>query len=330
MAHHLHVGISLSDPHVVGAIREQLARHPKYCVSSFSSERSFVEPFPGGTVSFGINGNTFTKMDLVLFGLEDLVRFEEDDPERFNELHVRTKVVLVLGSEDLPDAMELLRLCDGMVVRDVNFGRISEIIDFALLGYFVIPRQMMLDLQLAGDPRQRALLKQMSSRERQVLELLGRGCSNAVIASEMRTTEAAVRNVVRKILKNGRSQPKSTVSAASRPAGAKLGSGSNEADATAPATRRKTLHDKSGVTRIEYVLFAAAFAIWAVIILDGFGVGSVAQVANRCAPPSASAQCQTLGEAGKRHPVEVRHERAEKSTPSSGVLGDAEHEAATR
>lgn len=339
MAHQVHVGLSLSDWHIVGVIRGLLAAKTKYRITSLNSGLQPAEPLPAATIPFGRVGDAFAGVDAVLCGPEDLARWEEDDPERFSERHDRTKVILVLGSVDLLDAMDVLRVCDGMVVTDVNLARIGEIIDLAMLGYFVIPCQLMRNLGLAGGPLRRDVLLQMNSPERQVLELLGRGCSNEVIAKEMRTTEATVKRAVRKILKHlhYRDQSDEAVLARRDRTGQTSEIGSKDGDGIAPAAAsakwRKTLRDDSGVSPIEYVLFTAVLGIWAAIGLEALSVTPVANVAPPCAQPTA-AQCQTVDRAANQFPGDVRNVKADyrapSGVPSDTVAGDAEPEPATR
>ncbi len=200
MARHMHVGLSHHDPRIAGAMRGLLAAKRNYRVTTLGPDLRLGDS--AGAASWRRDAAAFAGIDVLLVGAKELARIEKGDPRRFAEMRRRTAVVLVLGIEDVLDATELLHACDSLVFQDANLGHLGAIVDLAVRGYFVVPSQLMRNLDLAGDRLRRVLLLQLSAAERQVFELIGHGYTNERIARELRMTEAAAKKVVLKVLKH--------------------------------------------------------------------------------------------------------------------------------
>lgn len=301
MTRHMNVHVCIEDPGTGSAVRKLLAANPNIRVTPWRAEQLSRDPLARDIGSDTRNGEPFDDIDVLLFGSEDLRRFEEDEPGHFDELQRRVKVLLLLRSEELPHSLELLRHCDGMIVRDVNLGHISDIIEFALHGYFVIPCNLMANFKLTSAPTRAAIVEEIGSPENGLSTMRGSDFSRDISAEDYCATRTTMQNAIRNVLKRGKNGARAQLSVA---ANGRAGDEPDPAPAEGSAVRlagwRRALRDNDGrVAAVEYVLVLAALAIWSAIILEAGGSRMFVKFFERCPSTASSVQCGALGKPAK-------------------------------
>jgi hypothetical protein len=302
LTRHMNVHVCIADPETGSAVRKLLAASPNMRVTPWRAEQSARHPLARDFGSGVCDGEPFADIDVLLFGSEDLCRFEENEPGRVDELQRRLKVLLLLKSDELPHSLELLRFCDGMIVRDVNLGHITDIIEFALHGYFVIPCNLMTNFKLASAPTRAAIVVEIGSPENGLSTLRGRDLSRDISAEEYCATKTTMRSAIRNVLKRRKNGARAQLDIAEvRRAGDKPDLVPAEENGVRLAGWRRALRDNDGrVFAFEYVVGLAALAIWsAIIILESAGSNMFAKVMDRCPSTASSVQCGVLGKAAK-------------------------------
>jgi hypothetical protein len=289
LARDMNVHVCIADSSTSSAVRQLLASNLKVCVTPWSAEdparRRLVRDFG----SEPRKGELFVDIDVLLLEADDLRRLEEEDPGRIEELQRSAKVLLLLQSDEVPEALELLRRCDGMIVKDMNLARISDIIEFALHGYFVIPRNLIAYFMLVGAPTRASVLERIGA------DRGWRDRADREFCATKTTMRSAIRNVAKRDRNGAHARPEEATNGG-------VGDVPVPAPAKGSATRirrwRKALHDTDGrVTTVEYVLMLASLALWGAIILEAGGAQRTAKEFGLCSKVGASVQCGTLAKA---------------------------------
>ena len=296
MTRHTKVHVCIADPIVGLAVRKHLATNSKVRVTPWRAEHLPQELAAENLGADLRDGELLADIDVLLLEPEDLSRLEENEPGRIDELQGRIKVLLLLKSEDLPDSLEILRHCDGMIVRDVNMRNISQIIEFALHGYFVIPHKLMANFRLASPLAHAAIVDQIDSRANGPATRGGRNLSRDVSAHEYCATRTTMRRAIGNVLrlrKNGARAQLNT--AAIETAAEEANMDFTEKGAASPARWRRALRDDDGrVTAGEYSLLFAALAIWGAILFDGGAATKFAKVFGWCGSIASTVECGTF------------------------------------
>lgn len=295
----MNVHVCIGDPSTESAVRKLLAANPDVRVTPWRAEHLARDPLAQDIGSDLRDGKHFADIDVLLLGSEDLSRLEENEPGSVNELQRRVKVLLLLESENMAHSLELLRHCDGMIVRDVNLGNISDIIALALHGYFVIPCKLMADFKLVSAPTRTAIVEEIGSRENGASTTGVRDFSRDISAQEYCATRTTMRSAIRNVLKRRKNGARARLDVAEAArAGDEPDPAPAEGDAVRPAGWRRALRDNGGrVTAGECVLMLAALAIWGAIIVEAGGPKTFVKMFERCPSTADSVQCGVIANA---------------------------------
>lgn len=107
-------------------------------------------------------------------------------------------IILMLGLDELPEALALLHLCHGIVFWDSDPDKLSSMIIVALDGYSAAPSGLLPDL--VTDRVRVGLIGRLTEIELQALELLGDALSNRGIAQRLDISEPVAKSLVRTVL----------------------------------------------------------------------------------------------------------------------------------
>jgi DNA-binding NarL/FixJ family response regulator len=136
--------------------------------------------------------------DAVIFDVARLRLIARKYPEALNAIAQSARIILVLESLDLVDALDLLDRCHGWVFIDLNAHRINDIIKLARFGFCLLPPSLI--PAIVANRLRTALVANLSETEMQVLRLLGRAYSNRRIADRLGLGEGTVKALVRSTL----------------------------------------------------------------------------------------------------------------------------------
>lgn len=120
---------------------------------------------------------------------------------RILEVAPQTRVLILTGRTDeqaLAAAIEAG--CSGFVTKDHALQELVEAVRRTHVGDAYIPAQMLASLLPRIGRKQRTIGDDLTSREREVLELLGSGLSNRDVAAELVLSVHTVRNHVQNLL----------------------------------------------------------------------------------------------------------------------------------
>lgn len=299
MTRYMNVHVCIADSSTGSAVRHLLASNLKVRVTPWSAEDSARRRLARDFGSEPCKGELLVDIDVLLLEADDLRRFEEEEPGHIEELQRSAKVLLLLQSDEVPEALELLRRCDGMIVKDMNLSRICDIIEFALHGYFVIPRNLIACFMLAGAPTRTSVLEKIGSWATEASAIGAdrgrRGRADREFCVTKTTMRSAIRNVVKRDRDGAHARPEAATNGG-------VGDVPGPAPAKGRATRiggwRRALHDTDGrVTTFEYVLMLASLALWGAIILEAGGAQRTAKEFGMCSKGGASVQCGSLAKA---------------------------------
>lgn len=299
MTRHIKVHVCIADPVAGLAVRKLLAANPNVLVTPWRTEHAAQSAYAHGIGSDVRDGELFADIDVLLLGPEDLSRFEENEPGRIEELQRRVKVLMLLRSEELPASLELLRHCDGMIVRDVNLGNISDIIEFALHGYFVIPYNLMANFNFTSALTRVAFGEQIGSGQNGLSTIGRRDFSRDIATEEYCATRKTMRIAIRNVLKHRKNAARAQLRTAATGRAAEEPSLNlaNKSAARLARWRRALRDDDGRVATGEYVLMFAALAIWGAIILDAGAAIKSARMFGWCASIASSVQCGAFASA---------------------------------
>ena len=117
---------------------------------------------------------------------------------RFQELSPDTVPILVFGSRlELPLARAAIRAgASGFVHAGMTPGQVVRAVEVATKGELVAPRELIRYLIVEAEPANANLL---SARQREILELVVEGLSNAKIARQLFLSESTVKQHLRAV-----------------------------------------------------------------------------------------------------------------------------------
>jgi DNA-binding NarL/FixJ family response regulator len=120
--------------------------------------------------------------------------------KRFRDLSPDTVPILVLGSHlELPLARAAIRAgASGFVHAEMTPGQVVRAVKVAIKGELVAPRELIRYLIVEPEPANANLL---SARQREILELVVEGLSNAEIAKQLFLSESTVKQHLRAVYK---------------------------------------------------------------------------------------------------------------------------------
>jgi DNA-binding NarL/FixJ family response regulator len=111
-----------------------------------------------------------------------------------------TKIVAVTALHDTRAVGEAIRLgFSGYITKDVPLSQFVQSIESVIDGQVVVAHQPPLSAR-AEDPEAEFLLRQLTRRERDVLQLLGEGAGGPEIARRLSVSQNTVRTHVQNIL----------------------------------------------------------------------------------------------------------------------------------
>lgn len=139
-----------------------------------------------------------TPSDVILIGLPQFTALRENDPMVYLRLSRHSRLVVLLHSHNLLDAIHVLAFADAWVFEDLNADRINELLDLAREGHCPVPKPFL--SRLGVDEIRRTLLPRLSDREVEALRLLGQGVDNRTLADRLNLSEAAAKAMVRSVL----------------------------------------------------------------------------------------------------------------------------------
>jgi two-component system, NarL family, nitrate/nitrite response regulator NarL len=113
-----------------------------------------------------------------------------------------TRIVMLTVSEDEDDLLEAMKAgASGYVLKGVSAGELASVVRTVSSGeVYVAPSLAFGLLREMSRPRESDPLAELSSRERQVLELVGEGLSNQEIGLKLGLAEKTIKHYMTNIL----------------------------------------------------------------------------------------------------------------------------------
>jgi DNA-binding NarL/FixJ family response regulator len=153
-------------------------------------------PFVGAA---NAKGRRNTRRRVIILSSTEVTRYKAKNPTHLNFVKRRACLIVAVQQYDPGKILEAMRVADGLVFCEMNLERLPLITDLAESGYVAIPSPLASSLMNRG--LRRELLRELSSMEARVLDMLGRGSSNRKIGEALGLDEGRTKYLIRTVFK---------------------------------------------------------------------------------------------------------------------------------
>jgi DNA-binding NarL/FixJ family response regulator len=152
----------------------------------------------------GAAGRRRARRRVIILSSAEVSRYKAKNPAHLNFVKRRACLVVAMQQYDPGKILEAIRVADGLVFCEINLERLPLITDLAESGYVAIPSPLASSLMNRG--LRRELMRELSSMETRVLDMLGRGSSNRKIGEALGLDEGRTKYLIRTVFKKLRLQ----------------------------------------------------------------------------------------------------------------------------
>ena len=178
------VAVALDDEDLEARFCLALASRPEIRVDCLSRAT--------GRCSYGVDGTY-----LLIVSHEILQAMYDAYPDKLLEFLNRVWIVDAVSEESFRSGCPLTQLGHGWIFMNENLDWVTDVIRLCMAGYCVVPKKIA--PYFAASHRRRVEIEQLSLKECALLNELGRGVDDELIARRLSMSESAVRMLLRSI-----------------------------------------------------------------------------------------------------------------------------------